>query len=61
MSNTLPVDVCKGITQLVRNEPRGHLVQPVIFEDVFKKVTPFDELQHQRYVTGSHKRCVSRG
>lgn len=56
MSDTLPVDVCESITQLVRNEPRRCLVQPVMSEDVFEKVTPFNELQHERYVTGSRKR-----
>jgi len=59
MSDTLPVDVCEGITQLVRNEPRRSLVQPVMSENVFEKVTPFDELQHECYVTRSRKRCIS--
>ena len=31
MSDTLPMDVCKGVTQLVRNEPRRRLVQPIVF------------------------------
>ena len=61
MSDALPMDVCDGIAQLVRNEPRRRLVQPITREDVFKKVTPLNELQDDRCVTGSRERCISRG
>jgi hypothetical protein len=61
VGDTLPMDVRNGITQLVRNEPRRRLVQPLMFEDVFEKIPPFNEFQDDCCVTGSRERRISRG